>query len=145
MDSQGIGALGDIQAQMGGGQQLSGQSLGVSKIIMHYFQNRGIPLSAGMQGVQKEIAQGLKLIQHRDSVMGLKMLSPEVAQIHFFTTGTEATLDQDIKFFVSQLKEAGVHTVYDSEMDPISARAMQELGAQIQPSDNPKYKFKATL
>lgn len=144
MDQQGIGALGDIQSQMGGGQ-LPGQSLGVSKIIMHYFQNRGIPLAAGLQGVQKEIQEGLKLIQHRDSVMGLKLLSREVAQIHFFTIGTEATLDEDIKFFVSQLKEAGIHTVYDSEMDPIAARAMQSVGVQIRQSDNPKYKFEATL
>jgi hypothetical protein len=77
--------------------------------------------------------------------MGLKLLSREVAQIHFFTIGTEATLDEDIKFFVSQLKEAGIHTVYDSEMDPIAARAMQAVGVQVRQSDNPKYKFEATL
>jgi hypothetical protein len=142
--ADGIGALGDLQAQMGGGQ-LPGQNTAVTKIIMHYFQNRGIPLSTGMQAVQKELAQGLKLIPYKNSVMGLKMLSKEVAQIHFFTTDTAAQLDADIRFFVEQLKQAGIHTVYDSEMDPLAAQALAKDGAQIMKSDNPKYQFKATL
>jgi hypothetical protein len=142
--ADGIGALGAMQAQMGG-SQLPGQNTAVTKVIMHYFQNRGIPLNVGLQAVQKEIAQGLKLIPYKNSVMGLKMLSPEVAQIHFFTTDTAAQLDADIRFFVGQLKQAGIHTVYDSEMDPLMAQALTKDGAKIMQSDNPKYKFKATL
>ena len=57
MDSQGIGALGDLQAQMGG-SQLPGQNTAVTKVIMHYFQNRGVPLDKGMAAVQKELAEG---------------------------------------------------------------------------------------
>jgi len=142
--ADGIGALGALQAQMGG-NQLPGQNTAVTKIIMHYFQNRGIPLNVGLQAVQKQLAEGLKLIPYKNSVMGLKMLSPKVAQIHFFTTDTAAELDADIKFFVAQLKQAGVHTIYDSEMDPLAAQALQADGAQIMKSDNPKYAFKATL
>lgn len=142
--ADGIGALGDIQAQMGGGQ-LPGQSTAVTRVLMHYFQNRGIPLAQGLQGVQKELAQGLKLIPFENSVMGLKMLSKEVAQVHFFTTDTEEALFNDILFFVQQLKTAGIHTIYDSVMDPIVAKALQADGLKVVPSDNPKYKFKATL
>jgi hypothetical protein len=142
--ADGIGALGDLQAQMGG-NQLPGQNTAVTKVIMHYFQNRGIPLAQGLQGVQKELAQGLKLIPYKNSVMGLKMLSPEVAQIHFFTTDTEAQLFADIRFFVAQLKQAGIHTIYDSVMDPLMAQALQADGVKIEQSDNPKYKFKASL
>ena len=114
--ADGIGALGDLQAQMGGGQ-LPGQNVAVTKVIMHYFQNRGIPLNVGMQAVQKQLAEGLKLIPYKNSVMGLKMLSKDVAQIHFFTTDTADELDADIRFFVEQLKQAGIHTIYDSEME----------------------------
>ena len=142
--ADGIGALGDLQAQMGGGQ-LPGQNVAVTKVIMHYFQNKGVPLAQAMQGVQKELQQGLKLIPYKNSVMGLKMLSQDVAQIHFFTTDTADQLDADIRFFVSQLKQAGIHTVYDSVMDPLMAQALAKDGVQIQQSDNPKYKFKATL
>ena len=142
--ADGIGALGDMQAQMGGGQ-LPGQNVSVTKVIMHYFQNKGVPIAQAMQGVQKELQQGLKLIPYKNSVMGLKMLSQDVAQIHFFTTDTADQLDADIRFFVSQLKQAGIHTVYDSVMDPLMAQALAKDGVQIQQSDNPKYKFKATL
>lgn len=142
--ADGIGALGDLQAQMGG-NQLPGQNTAVTRVIMHYFQNRGIPLNVGMQAVQKQLAEGLKLIPYKNSVMGLKMLSRDVAQIHFFTTDTADQLDADIRFFVDKLKEAGVRTVYDSEMDPLMAQALTKDGAQIMQSDNPKYKFKATL
>ena len=142
--ADGIGALGDLQAQMGGGQ-LPGQNVAVTKVIMHYFQNKGVPIAQAMQGVQKELQQGLKLIPYKNSVMGLKMLSQDVAQIHFFTTDTADQLDADIRFFVSQLKQAGIHTVYDSVMDPLMAQALAKDGVQIQQSDNPKYKFKATL
>jgi hypothetical protein len=142
--ADGIGALGNLQAQMGGGQ-LPGQNVAVTKVIMNYFQNRGIPLSEGFKAVQKQLAEGLKLIPYKNSVMGLKMLSKGVAQIHFFTIDTEAQLDADIKFFVEQLKQTGIHTIYDSEMDPLSAQALQSDGARIEKSDNPKYQFKATL
>jgi hypothetical protein len=144
MDSQGIGALGDIQSQMGG-NPLPGQNTAVTKVMMNYFQNRGIPLATGLQAVQKELAQGLKLIPFENSVMGLKMLSQDVAQVHFFTIDTEEALFNDIRFFVDNLKKAGVHTIYDSVMDPVVAKALQTDGLRIVPSDNPKYKFKATL
>jgi hypothetical protein len=142
--ADGIGALGNLQAQMGG-NQLPGQNTAVTRIIMHYFQNRGIPLNVGMQAVQKQLAEGLKLIPYKNSVMGLKMLSKDVAQIHFFTTDTADQLDADIRFFVDKLKEAGIRTVYDSEMDPLVAQALTKDGSQIMQSDNPKYKLKATL
>ena len=142
--ADGIGALGDLQSQMGGGQ-LPGQNVAVTKVIMHYFQNKGVPIAQAMQGVQKELQQGLKLIPYKNSVMGLKMLSQDVAQIHFFTTDTADQLDADIRFFVSQLKQAGIHTVYDSVMDPLMAQALAKDGAKIMKSDNPKYQFKATL
>ena len=144
MDSQGIGALGDLQAQMGG-SQLPGQNTAVTKVIMHYFQNRGIPLDKGMAAVQKELAEGLKLIPHGQSVMGLKLLSPEVAKVHFFTVGTEQQLDADVQFFATQLQQANIHTVYDTEVDPMSAQALQMVGYKVEQSDRPEFKFKAII
>lgn len=144
MDSQGIGALGNLQAQMGG-SQLPGQNTAVTKVIMHYFQNRGIPLDKGLAAVQKELAEGLKLIPHGQSVMGLKMLGQGVAKVHFFTVGTEQQLDQDIQFFAGQLQRMGINTIYDTEIDPMSARGLQMLGYRIERSDKPEFKFKASI
>lgn len=144
MDSQGIGALGDLQAQMGG-SQLPGQNTAVNKVIMHYFQNRGVPLDKGLAAVQKELAEGLKLTAHGQSVMGLKMLGQGVAKVHFFTMGTEQQLDQDIQFFASQLQSMGINTIYDTELDPMAAKALQMLGYRIERSDKQEYKFKASI
>jgi len=144
MDSQGIGALGNLQAQMGGGQ-LPGQNTAVNKVIMHYFQNRGIPLDKGLAAVQKELAEGLKLTAHGQSVMGLKMLGQGVAKVHFFTMGTEQQLDQDIQFFAGQLQNMGINTIYDTELDPMSAKGLQMLGYRIERSDKPEFKFKASI
>jgi hypothetical protein len=144
MDSQGIGALGNLQAQMGG-NQLPGQNTAVNKVIMHYFQNRGIPLDKGLAAVQKELAEGLKLTAHGQSVMGLKMLGQGVAKVHFFTMGTEQQLDQDIQFFAGQLQNMGINTIYDTELDPMSAKGLQMLGYRIERSDKPEFKFKASI
>jgi hypothetical protein len=144
MDSQGIGALGNLQAQMGG-SQLPGQNTAVTKVIMHYFKNRGVPLDKGLAAVQKELAEGLKLTAHGQSVMGLKMLGQGVAKVHFFTMGTEQQLDEDIQFFAAQLQQMGIRTIYDTELDPMSAKGLQMAGYQPQQSDQQQYKFKATI
>lgn len=115
------------------------------KVIAHYFKNRGIPVEIGMKSVMKEIASGLQLIPFESSVMGMKMLSPGVAQIHFFTTGTIKDLKDDMKYFVKNLRDSGVKTVYDTEPAPITSSALQLLGANVMKSDNPKYKFKAAI
>ena len=77
--------------------------------------------------------------------MGLKLLSPEVAKVHFFTVGTEQQLDADVQFFATQLQQANIHTIYDTEVDPMSARALQMVGYKVEQSDRPEFKFKAII
>lgn len=117
----------------------------IAKILGNYFQNRGIPMEVGMQGVKKEVAEGLKLVPFEDSVMGYKILKPGVAQIHFFTIATPQDLSNDIVYFVKELKKVGIKTVYDTEPAPVTTTTLKETGARIEPSDNPKYKLKATI
>jgi hypothetical protein len=91
------------------------------------------------------MADGLQLSQFQNSVMGYKLLDKTTAQIHFFTTGSVNELANDIRYFIKELKHMGVKTVYDSRPAPVTTQVMKEEGAKILPSDNPKYKFKATL
>lgn len=114
-------------------------------IIAHYFKNLGLPLEPAMAGVQKEIANGLKLSQYQNSVMGYKDLGNGTAQIHFFTNGTVKSLADDIRFFVKQLKSMGIDTVYDSRPAPVTTQVLQQEGARIMQSDNPKFQFKAMI
>lgn len=117
----------------------------IAKILENYFNNRGIPLEIGMQGVRKEVSEGLKLVPFEDSVMGYKMLKPGVAQVHFFTIATPQDLSNDIQYFLVELKKAGVNTIYDTEPAPVTTTTLKESGARIEQSDSPKYQLKATI
>jgi hypothetical protein len=115
------------------------------KILTNYFQNRGIPLQQGMAAVQKELDEGLQLLQYKNSILAIKDLGQGVAQIHFFTLDTEAQLKEDIKHFINLMRKAGIHTIYDRDADPVFMQAAQEFGAQPQQSDNQQFKMMATL
>jgi hypothetical protein len=117
----------------------------IMKVIANYFKNAGMPVDKAMEGVKKEIANGLQLIPFESSVMGFKKLGEGVAQIHFFTVGTMQDLANDIEYFYKYLKDKGINTVYDSVPAPITVQMLQKLGAKIGESDNPKYKFMAQI
>jgi hypothetical protein len=117
----------------------------VMKVIAHYFKNAGLPVEKAMEGVKKEIDNGLQLIPFESSVMGFKPLGKGVAQIHFFTVGTMQDLANDMQYFYKYLKDNGINTVYDSVPAPITVQMLQKLGAQVGESDNPKYKFMAQI
>jgi hypothetical protein len=117
----------------------------IVKVFEHYFQNLGVDVKKGMMDLQKEIQQGLQLIPFESSVLGYKPLSEGVAQIHFFTVGTLKDLADDMRYFYKYLKEQGVKTVYDTLPAPITTQVLVQLGAKVEQSDNPKYKFKATI
>ena len=117
----------------------------IMKVFEHYFKNLGVPVDVGMKGLQKEIAKGLELIPYESSVMGYKPLDSTTAQIHFFTVGTVKSLADDMQYFYKYLKNKGISTVYDTLPAPITSSVLVKLGAKVEESDNPKYKFKATI
>jgi hypothetical protein len=117
----------------------------ILKVIANYFKNLKIPVEPAMKGVQKEIDNGLQLIPFESSVMGFKPMGDGVAQIHFFTVGTMKDLANDMQYFYKYLKDKGIKTVYDSIPAPITTEMFDKLGATIVESDNPKFKFKATI
>ena len=115
------------------------------KILTNYFQNRGIPIPQGMAAVQKEISEGLQLLQFRQSIMAIKEMGQGVAQIHFFTLDTQEQLSKDVKHFINLLRKAGIHTIYDKDADPVFMQAAQPMGVTAQQSDQPQFKLMATL
>jgi hypothetical protein len=117
----------------------------VMKVFENYFRNLGVDVAEGMKNLQKEISQGLQLVPFESSVLGYKPLGNNVAQIHFFTVGTMKDLADDMRYFYKYLKDQGVTTVYDTLPAPITTQIMVKLGAKVEQSDNPKYKFKATI
>jgi len=121
------------------------EQIQIMKVIANYFKNKGLPVEQSLAGVKKEIANGLQLIPFESSVMGMKNLGKGAAQIHFFTVGTMRDLANDMRYFYRYLKNKGINTVYDTIPAPITVEVFQKLGARIEKSDNPKYKFKASI
>ena len=121
------------------------QQTQIKKVFEHYFKNMGADVNQGMKDLEKQISQGLELSPFESSVLGYKPLQNGVAQIHFFTVGTMQDLANDMKYFYKYLKDQGVRTVYDTLPAPITTQMMVKLGAKVEESDNPKYKFKATI
>ena len=121
------------------------QQTQIMKVIANYFKNKGLPVEPALEGVKKEIENGLQLIPFESSVMGFKELGKGVAQIHFFTVGTMQDLANDMEYFYKYLKDNKINTVYDSIPAPITSQIFEKLGARIEESDNPKYKFKASI
>jgi hypothetical protein len=117
----------------------------ITKVFENYFKNLGVDVTQGLKNLKKEIDQGLQLIPFESSVLGYKPLGNNVAQIHFFTVGTLKDLADDMKYFYKYLKDQGVRTVYDTLPAPITTQIMVKLGAKVEESDNPKYKFKASI
>jgi hypothetical protein len=117
----------------------------IMKVFQHYFENLGVDVEQGMRNLQKEIDQGLQLIPFESSVMGYIPLGGSTAQILFFTVGTLKDLADDMRYFFKYLKDKGVRTVYDTLPAPITTQMLVDLGAELQQSDNPKYKLKASI
>jgi hypothetical protein len=131
------GGLADANSQI--------EQVQIMKVIANYFKNKGLPVEQSLAGVKKEIANGLQLVPFESSVMGIKNLGQGTAQVHFFTVGTIRDLANDMRYFYKYLKDKGINTVYDTIPAPITAQIFQKLGARIEESNNPKYKFKATI
>jgi len=131
------GGLADANSQI--------EQVQIMKVIANYFKNKGLPVEQSLAGVKKEIANGLQLVPFESSVMGMKDLGQGTAQVHFFTVGTIRDLANDMRYFYKYLKDKGINTVYDTIPAPITAQIFQKLGARIEESNNPKYKFKASI
>jgi hypothetical protein len=115
------------------------------KVLKHYFKNLGINVQEGMKLLAKEMDNGYKLIPFESSILGFRSLGNGVAQIHFYTVGTVKDLADDIQYFYKYLKNQGINTIYDNYPAPITVQAMARLGAKEVKSDNPKFKYKATI
>ena len=116
-----------------------------TRILLHDFQLRGIPPKVGMAAVLQELRQGLKMYRQSNTLLAIKKLSPVIAQIHFFTLDNDATFQKLVAFWIDKLKQAGCHIIYDTVADPHIVKALQMVGVQLQPSDNPKYKLKGMI
>ena len=131
--------VGDASSQQEG-------SVPADQIILSDLKMRGIDPKIGLTGLIQAVKQGVvKLWRKNNTIMAVQKLSPVAAKVHFFTMDPEPQFQQIVKGFVDTLKKNGCQAIYDVVVDPHIVRALQAVGAQVRPSDNPKFKLEATV
>ena len=115
------------------------------QILLHDFKLRGIDPKIGLTAALQELKSGLKMYRKGNSIVAVKKLDPNTAQMHFFTLDKEEEFRHWVKFWVDEFRKLGGRVIYDTVADPHIIRALQAIGAHIQPSNTPKFKMMAMV
>ena len=132
-------------ARLVSGDEPQASGIKDEQILIRDFKLRGIDPRLGLTSALAELKAGLKMYRKGATIMAVKKLSPNTAQMHFFTMDKEEAFRQHINFWVQEFKKLGGQVIYDTVADPHIIRALQAIGAQVQPSDVPKFKMKAMV
>ena len=148
MTPQGIGGLdaGDVsflRPALGGASQQ--EILRTIDIFNDYFQKANIPPDQGEKLVQTAVSGGSKFEREGNTVMAFKQLSPDAAQVYFFSVDRPEAFAQSMVKLITPLKESGVQVLYMNKVDPTIVSTMQDVGIQTQQSDRPEYKVMAAI
>jgi len=148
MISQGLGGLdaGDVsflRPALGNASQQ--EALRTIDIFNDYFQKANISPEQGQKLVEAAVNSGAKIERDGNTVMAFKQLSPNAAQVYFFSVDRPETFAQSMTKLLAPLKQSGVRVVYMNKIDPTIVKTMQAVGMQAQQSDRPDYKVMAML
>jgi hypothetical protein len=148
MTPQGLGGLdaGDVsflRPALGGASQQ--ETLRTIDILNAYFDSANISPAQGEKLVQAAVNGGSKFDREGNTVIAFKQLSPNAAQVYFFSVDRPEAFTRSMVKLVAPLKQSGVQVLYMNKVDPTIVKAMQAVGMQTQQSDRPEYKVMAAL
>ena len=148
MASQGLNGLdaGDVnflRPALGGASQQ--ETLRTIDILNAYFDSANISPEQGEKLVQAAVNGGSKFAQEGNTVMAIKQLPPNAAQVYFFSVDKPEAFARSMVKLIAPLKQSGVQVLYMNKVDPTIVKAMQAVGMQTQQSDRPDYKIMAAL
>jgi hypothetical protein len=130
-----------------GGMSPNSQQNGLREIdiLKQYFRQANIPPEQGVKLIEATLKSGSKFTRSGNTLMAYKLLSPDSAQIYFFSVDIPHVFAQALGNLISKLKQAGVKVVYMNKIDPTIVSTMQNIGVSTQQSNKPEYKVMATL
>lgn len=148
MTPQGLAGLdaGDVsflRPALGGASQQ--ETLRTIDILNAYFDSANIPPEQGEKLIEAAVNGGSKFERDGNTVMAFKQLSPNAAQIYFFSVDKPEAFARSMVKLIAPLKQSGVQVVYMNKIDPTIVKTMQAVGMQTQQSDRPDYKVMAML
>jgi hypothetical protein len=117
-----------------------------SQIIFADIQSHGKDPQADLQAINSAVAAKKGFImQSGNTVLFLLMISPEAAELHLYTQDRPIAVGKALQSFIDGIRKSGIKVVYGSEEPQQILALLKFLDIQIEPSDNPKYKWMARV
>ena len=83
------------------------------------------------------------IMQSGNTVLFLLMIAPDAAELHLYTQDRPIAVGKALKEFIDGIRQSGIKVVYGSEEPQQVLSLLKFLDVEIEPSDNPKYKWMA--
>ena len=114
-------------------------------IIRTYLVHLGMKPEQVPQMIQAVVKDGAKFSRIGNTMMSMKPISQNAAQVYFYTVSKMPEFMDDVKGFIDKLKQSGISVIYMNKEDRDIMQAIQAAGASVQQSDRPEFKIMAGI
>ena len=114
-------------------------------IIRTYLVHLGMKPEQVPQMIQAVVKDGAKFTRVGNTMMSMKPISQNAAQVYFYTVSKMPEFMDEVKGFIDKLKQSGISVIYMNKEDRDIMQAIQAAGASVQQSDRPEFKIMAGI
>ena len=114
-------------------------------IIRTYLVHLGMKPEQVPQMIQAAVKDGAKFTRVGNTMMSMKPISQNAAQVYFYTVSKMPEFMDEVKGFIDKLKQSGISVIYMNKEDRDIMQAIQAAGASVQQSDRPEFKIMAGI
>ena len=117
-----------------------------TEIISADIQAHGKDPQADLNAINAAVqAKKGFIMQSGNTVLFLLMIAPDAAELHLYTQDRPIAVGKALKEFIDGIRQSGIKVVYGSEEPTQTLQLLGNLDVQVEPSDNPKYKWMARV
>jgi len=117
-----------------------------SEIIAAEAKNRGLNVDKVFLYVNDLLSKkAATLVQKNNSVLLIKILDDNTAELHLFTQDNPTTLAKSLVFFIKTLRQTKFRAVYGMANNQQIIELLKRLDVDVMPSDKPEYNWMATI
>jgi deoxyribodipyrimidine photolyase-like uncharacterized protein len=115
-----------------------------SEIIQADIQAYGKDSQADLNAISQAVKakRGL-ILQSGNTVLFLLLIAPNIAELHLYTQDRPIAVGKALQQFIPTIRKSGIKVVYGSEEPQQILSLLKFLDVNVEPSDNPKYKWMA--
>ena len=115
-----------------------------TEIIRSDIQAHGKDPELDLRAIAAAIQAKKGFIMHSgNTVLFILMIAPDKAELHLYTQDRPIAVGKALQEFIQGIRKSGIKVVYGSEKPQQVLSLLKFLDVQIEPSDNPKYKWMA--